>query len=192
MREQAGPAEERVFREAQQVELAEVREGEVPGPLHPQPNPHQHPHQAQAQAGGAHTLSPDGGLVEEPALALAVELVWALMMSQASGAFSRGAVTSVAAIGRSLYTTYAFPFEVTSLLILVAATALALATCARAQSVADFYRGKQINLAIGTSAGNDYDFRGRLIARHMGKHIPGNPTLVPRADAPAQRQRRAA
>ena len=39
--------------------------------------------------------------------------------------------------------------------LFVAATALALATCARAQSVADFYRGKQINLVIGTSAGNE-------------------------------------
>ncbi len=51
---------------------------------------------------------------------------------------------------------------------------------ARAQPVADFYRGKQLSLVIGTSAGNDYDFRGRLIARHMGKHIPGNPTIVTR------------
>ena len=50
----------------------------------------------------------------------------------------------------------------------------------RAQGVAEFYRGKTINLIIGTSAGNDYDFRGRLIARHMGKHIPGQPTIVPR------------
>jgi tripartite-type tricarboxylate transporter receptor subunit TctC len=33
---------------------------------------------------------------------------------------------------------------------------------------------------VGTSPGNDYDFRGRLIARHMGKHIPGEPTIVPR------------
>jgi tripartite-type tricarboxylate transporter receptor subunit TctC len=50
----------------------------------------------------------------------------------------------------------------------------------RAQGVAEFYRGKTINLIIGTSAGNDYDFRGRLIARHMGKHIPGQPVIVPR------------
>jgi tripartite-type tricarboxylate transporter receptor subunit TctC len=51
---------------------------------------------------------------------------------------------------------------------------------AQADAVADFYRGKQINLVVGTSAGNDYDFRGRLIARHMGRHIPGEPTIVPR------------
>jgi tripartite-type tricarboxylate transporter receptor subunit TctC len=51
---------------------------------------------------------------------------------------------------------------------------------ALADPVADFYRGKQISLIIGTSAGNDYDFRGRLIARHMGRHIPGEPTIVVR------------
>src|SRR5262245_43829452 len=51
---------------------------------------------------------------------------------------------------------------------------------AHGDAVSDFYRGKQINLVIGTSAGNDYDFRGRLIARHMARHIPGEPTIIPR------------
>jgi tripartite-type tricarboxylate transporter receptor subunit TctC len=51
---------------------------------------------------------------------------------------------------------------------------------ARADTVADFYKGKQISLIIGTSAGNDYDFRARLLARHMGRYIPGEPTIVPR------------
>ena len=51
---------------------------------------------------------------------------------------------------------------------------------AHADAISDFYRGKQISLVIGTSAGNDYDFRGRLIARHMGRHIPGEPTIVAR------------
>jgi tripartite-type tricarboxylate transporter receptor subunit TctC len=50
---------------------------------------------------------------------------------------------------------------------------------AGADPVADFYRGKQLTLVIGTSAGNDYDFRGRLIARYMGHHIPGEPVIVP-------------
>jgi tripartite-type tricarboxylate transporter receptor subunit TctC len=51
---------------------------------------------------------------------------------------------------------------------------------ANADAVADFYKGKTISLIIGTSSGNDYDFRGRLLARHLGRHIPGNPTFVPR------------
>jgi tripartite-type tricarboxylate transporter receptor subunit TctC len=50
----------------------------------------------------------------------------------------------------------------------------------QAQSVEDFYRGKQISLVIGTSPGGDYDLRGRMLARYMGKYIPGNPTIVPR------------
>ncbi len=55
-----------------------------------------------------------------------------------------------------------------------------LATPTTAQSVEEFYRGKQISLVIGTSPGGDYDLRGRMLARYMGKYIPGNPTIVPR------------
>ena len=54
------------------------------------------------------------------AVALAGELGWALTMGAESGGFSGGSVSSVAAIGRRLFTEYAFPFEVTSILILVA------------------------------------------------------------------------
>jgi NADH-quinone oxidoreductase subunit J len=54
------------------------------------------------------------------AVVLIVELVWALSKGHESGAFAGGSTSSVAAIGRSLFTTYAFPFEVTSILILVA------------------------------------------------------------------------
>src|SRR5262245_26873528 len=63
--------------------------------------------------------------------------------------------------------------------LLVAALALA-ASAASAQSPADFYRGKTIELDIGTSVGGGYDLHGRLLARHMGKHMPGNPTIVPK------------
>jgi NADH-quinone oxidoreductase subunit J len=55
------------------------------------------------------------------AAALVIELVWALTKGGGeSGQFAAGAVTSVATIGRSLFTDYAFAFEVTSILILVA------------------------------------------------------------------------
>ena len=50
---------------------------------------------------------------------------------------------------------------------------------APAQSVADFYRGKTINLLIGVNVGGSYDRDARLIARYLGSHIPGNPTVVP-------------
>jgi tripartite-type tricarboxylate transporter receptor subunit TctC len=51
---------------------------------------------------------------------------------------------------------------------------------ADAQSPADFFKGKTITVLIGTSAGGDYDLRARLLARHLGRHIPGEPQLVPR------------
>ena len=53
------------------------------------------------------------------------------------------------------------------------------ASPAAAQSVADFYRGRTIQMVIGVSAGGDYDLRARLLARYMSKHIPGNPKIVP-------------
>jgi tripartite-type tricarboxylate transporter receptor subunit TctC len=51
---------------------------------------------------------------------------------------------------------------------------------ASAQSVAEFYRDKTIELVIGYSPGGGYDAYARLIARHMGTHIPGKPRIVPR------------
>src|SRR3954468_3929321 len=54
----------------------------------------------------------------------------------------------------------------------------ALAMSAEAQSVADFYRGKTITMAVGTSPGGDYDLRMRMVGRYLGKYIPGNPTVV--------------
>jgi tripartite-type tricarboxylate transporter receptor subunit TctC len=59
------------------------------------------------------------------------------------------------------------------------AAALTLATPARAQSVEDFYRGKTITILIGFSAGGGYDQYARLLARHLGKYIPGNPSVMP-------------
>lgn len=50
---------------------------------------------------------------------------------------------------------------------------------AGADSVEDFYKGKNINLVIGYSVGGGYDLYGRLMARHIGKHIPGRPSIVP-------------
>ena len=46
-------------------------------------------------------------------------------------------------------------------------------------AVAAFYKGKQINLIVGSSAGGGYDTYARLLARHLGKYIPGNPVIVP-------------
>src|SRR6266567_3582440 len=63
---------------------------------------------------------------------------------------------------------------------LMALTGISLAgLSAQADPVADFYHGRTVSLTIGTSTGNDYDFRARLLARHLGRHIPGEPTIVP-------------
>ena len=45
-------------------------------------------------------------------------------------------------------------------------------------AVEQFFRGKSINIYVGSSAGGGYDTYGRLVARHLGKHIPGQPTIV--------------
>lgn len=49
-----------------------------------------------------------------------------------------------------------------------------------ADPVADFYKGKTIELHIGYTSGGGYDIYGRIIGRHMGRHIPGNPQIVPK------------
>jgi tripartite-type tricarboxylate transporter receptor subunit TctC len=50
---------------------------------------------------------------------------------------------------------------------------------ARAQNAAEFYKGKTITIVIGSDVGGGYDAYGRLLARHLGAHVPGNPTVVP-------------
>jgi tripartite-type tricarboxylate transporter receptor subunit TctC len=64
-------------------------------------------------------------------------------------------------------------------LVLVAAIVWLSALPAQAQSVADFYKGKSVTLAISFPVGGGYDLYGRTLARHIGKHIPGNPSIVP-------------
>jgi tripartite-type tricarboxylate transporter receptor subunit TctC len=46
------------------------------------------------------------------------------------------------------------------------------------QAVADFYRGKTIHIVVGFGAGGGYDVYARLIARYLGKYLPGNPTVI--------------
>jgi tripartite-type tricarboxylate transporter receptor subunit TctC len=47
------------------------------------------------------------------------------------------------------------------------------------ETVADFYRGKPLNIVVGHEAGTGYDFFGRTLARHITRHLPGNPNAVP-------------
>ena len=59
-------------------------------------------------------------------------------------------------------------------LVAFCATAPALAQ----DSVASFYRGKQVTIVVGTAPGGGYDTYARFLSRFMGKHIPGNPSIV--------------
>jgi len=59
----------------------------------------------------------------------------------------------------------------------VLAAALAL-PAGEVSAQADFFVGKQMSLLIGTTAGGGYDAYGRLLARHISRHIPGNPAVV--------------
>jgi tripartite-type tricarboxylate transporter receptor subunit TctC len=58
------------------------------------------------------------------------------------------------------------------------AVALTLAAPVRAQSVEEFYRGRSITILVGFTAGGGYDLYARLLGRHIGRYIPGNPTIV--------------
>jgi tripartite-type tricarboxylate transporter receptor subunit TctC len=62
-----------------------------------------------------------------------------------------------------------------------AAALLGSALCvgsAQAESVEEFYRGKQIRLIVGNAVGADYDLGARLLARHLVRHLPGSPAIV--------------
>src|SRR5260370_35328911 len=48
-----------------------------------------------------------------------------------------------------------------------------------ADPVADFYAGKTVRVLVGFRAGGGYDLYARTLARHMARHIPGQPTLLP-------------
>ena len=62
---------------------------------------------------------------------------------------------------------------------LVVLIALILLASAPARSTAEeFYKGKTIRFVVGFAAGGGYDLAARVVGRHMGKHIPGNPTII--------------
>jgi tripartite-type tricarboxylate transporter receptor subunit TctC len=67
-----------------------------------------------------------------------------------------------------------------SKLFAVPAILAVLGAGAAAQSPAEFYKGKTIDMMIGYSVGGGYDVYARVVARHMGRHIPGNPLITPR------------
>src|SRR5882762_1090731 len=63
---------------------------------------------------------------------------------------------------------------------LLLAPILALLSPVVPASAQDFFRGKTLNIIVGNAAGGGYDIYARLLARHMGRYIPGEPNIVVR------------
>ncbi|MBI4888336.1 MAG: hypothetical protein HY824_14675 [Acidobacteria bacterium] len=69
---------------------------------------------------------------------------------------------------------------------LAVAVAIAPAACGRTESgaptvhsaAADFYGGRTVSIVVGSGAGGGFDTTARLVARHISRHIPGNPTVI--------------
>src|SRR5215813_5233533 len=55
---------------------------------------------------------------------------------------------------------------------------LVAGTPAHAQSVADFFRGKQIRFVLGAAPGQDYDVWARFLSRYLPRHVPGSPSFL--------------
>ena len=71
------------------------------------------------------------------------------------------------------------PFRLLQIFLALLLVAWVVPDPAQAQdAVAQFYKGKQISLYVGSSAGGGYDTYARLLARRLGNYIPGNPSVV--------------
>jgi tripartite-type tricarboxylate transporter receptor subunit TctC len=63
-------------------------------------------------------------------------------------------------------------------LIVALGLACSLPLSAHGQGAADFYRNKQVRLIVGHAVGNDYDVGARLLAKHLPKYVPGQPSII--------------
>jgi tripartite-type tricarboxylate transporter receptor subunit TctC len=68
--------------------------------------------------------------------------------------------------------------KLTAIALACVALAGTMKGASAADAVADFYKGKTVTIAVGFSAGGGFDLWARLLARHMGRHIPGSPSMV--------------
>jgi tripartite-type tricarboxylate transporter receptor subunit TctC len=72
------------------------------------------------------------------------------------------------------------PKRTTALAAIGALAALLVPVSGRAQdAIASFYKDKTVTIVIGSTVGGGVDVYGRLVARHLGRHIPGHPTVIP-------------
>ncbi len=70
------------------------------------------------------------------------------------------------------------PYRVYKLFILWFFAAIIGVAAANADPAADFYSGRQVTLIVPTGPGGGYSLYGQFLGRYLGKHIPGNPTVV--------------
>jgi tripartite-type tricarboxylate transporter receptor subunit TctC len=70
--------------------------------------------------------------------------------------------------------------RISTMLAIAVLGVVGFVSTAPAQSVAEFYKGKTVSMIVGGSPGGGFDTLARAIARHITKHIPGNPNVVPR------------
>jgi tripartite-type tricarboxylate transporter receptor subunit TctC len=68
--------------------------------------------------------------------------------------------------------------KVSIAVVVGAAFILLFEIAANSAPAADFYAGKTVRVTVGLAPGGGYDTYARIVARHMGKHIPGNPSFV--------------
>src|SRR4051812_44101138 len=66
-----------------------------------------------------------------------------------------------------------------SMVLAIAIAGIAADSASAQDKIADFYRGKTLNMVIGSAAGGGFDAYARLIGRTMARHLPGNPSVVP-------------
>jgi tripartite-type tricarboxylate transporter receptor subunit TctC len=70
------------------------------------------------------------------------------------------------------------PLMARALVLAALAVVFAASAAPAQQSVADFYKGKNVSLLLGTGPGGSYDLYARIFAEHLSKHIPGNPNII--------------
>jgi tripartite-type tricarboxylate transporter receptor subunit TctC len=70
------------------------------------------------------------------------------------------------------------PARVARLAAAIASLALLACATARAETIEQFYKGRQLSLIVFSGPGSTYDFYARLLARHLGDHIPGKPSII--------------
>src|ERR1700737_2968997 len=62
--------------------------------------------------------------------------------------------------------------------LVFAAACLATSPALAQDAVEAFYRGKTVTITVGSAVGGGFDAYARLVARHLGKYVPGNPTII--------------